>query len=325
MERERAEAAPQAGPERPAEPSLAPHALLRLQAAAGNRAVARMVAERRMIARDGRSPDDTAPVDDIDRAAGGRARSNWLHGRQCEPYGPTRARIVQMDMLAEVQAAVSVGLATEPALGDVLAEWRKYLNGVGGLSTHDLTTNPDDKIAQAFQRDNRHEPAEDAIFRHAWSRSSSWLPRLASSSFAMLTFDDLGVPQTLRRPVPDYDNNAFTVGANLAGGVGDGVTPDSDFGPDFRELGGTITVTNEPIAGQRLISRIFMSGDFLWTIHDAIDFCPGNAGNTLQESLTIPMSRLEASGVAKDVGLLVKFTRHRADSPREFRNPAIDG
>ena len=325
MERERAEAAPEAGTERLAAVAAAPHALLRLQAAAGNRAVARRVAEQRMIARDGRSPADTDPVDDIDRAAGGRARSHWIHGRQCEPYGPTRAAIVQQDMLVEVQAAVGVALATDPAVGDVLAEWRRYLNGTGGLSTHDLTTNPDDKIAQAFQRDNRHEPAEDAIFRHAWSRSASWLPRLATSSFATLTFDDLGVPPALRRPVPDYDNNAFTVAANLAGGIGDGVTPDSDFGPDFRELGGTITVTSQPISGNRLISRIFMSGDFLWTIHDAIDFCPGNAGNTLQESLTIPMSRLEASGVAKDVGLLVRFTRHRADSPREFRNPAVDG
>ena len=297
----------------------APHALLRLQATAGNRAVTQM------LARDGRAPGDDAPVDDIDRRAGGRARSHWLHGRQCEPYGSTRAKIVQADMLVEVQAAVGVALATEPALGDVLAEWRKYLNGTGGRSTHDLTVDPSDRIAQAFQRDNRHEPAEDAIFRHAWSRSSEWLPRLANTSIVTLTFDDLGVPQALRRPVPDYDNNAFTVAANLAGGVGDGVTPDSDFGPDFRELGGTITLTNQPISGSRLISRIFMSGDFLWTIHDAIDFCPGNAGNGLQESLTIPMSRLEASGVAKDVGLLVKFTRHRTDSPREFRNPAIDG
>jgi hypothetical protein len=304
--------------------AVAAHPLLQLQRAAGNRAVARMVSER-AIARDGRAHDDTAPVDDIDRAAGGRARSHWLHGRQCEPYGPTRARIVQTDMLVEVHAAVGAALATEPAVGDVLAEWRKYLTGTGGLSTHDLTTDPSDQIALAFQRDNRHEPAEDAIFRHAWSSSASWLPRLASQSSVTLTFDDLGVPQSLRRPVPDYDNNAFTVAANLAGGVGDGVTPDSDFGPDFRELGGTITVSNSPSSGNRLWSRIFMTGDFVWTVHDAIDFCPGNAGNGLQESLTIPMSRLEASGVAKDVGLLVKFPRHRVDSPREFRNPAIDG
>jgi hypothetical protein len=325
VERERTGAEPAAAPARavPAGTSTA-HAALRLGAAVGNRALARLVAER-AIARDGRSPDDTAPVDDIDRAAGGRARSHWLHGRQCEPYGPTRARAVQIDMLAEVQAAVGVALATEPAVGDVLAEWRRYLNGVGGLSTHDLTANPSDKIAQAFQRDNRHEPAEDAVFRHAWSRSSAWLPRLATQSSVQLSFNDLEVPQSLRRPVPDYDNDAFTVAANLAGGIGDMVTPDSDFGPDYRELDGTITVSNSPDPTNRLMSRIFMSGDFMWTVHDAIDFCPGNAGNGLQESLTIPMSRLEASGVAKDVGLLVKFPRHRVDTPQVFRNPAVDG
>jgi hypothetical protein len=299
------------------------HPLLQLQRTAGNRAVARLVAER-AVARDGRAPTDTAPVDDVDRAAGGRARTNRLYGRQCEPYASrTGAQLVQIETLLRVQTAVGLALATEPAVGDVLAEWRKYLNGTGGMSTHDLTSNPGDLIAQAFQRDNRHEPAEDAIFRHAWSRRADWLPRLAGPGVLTLSFDDLAVPQSLRRPVPDYDNNAFTVAANLAGGVGDGVTPDSDFGPDYRDLGGTITVTNSPDRDNRMWSRIFMSGDFVWTIHDSIDFCPGNAGNTLQESLTIPMSRLEASGLAKDVGLLVKFPRHRTDTPQVHPNPAI--
>jgi hypothetical protein len=318
VEREHAEAAPQAAEPALTGRGLAAHPILALQQAAGNRAVVQM------LSRDGRAPGDTAPVDDVDIAAGGRARTNRLYGRQCEPYSnATGARLVQAETWLRVQTAVGVFMAAEPAIGDVLAEWRKYLTGGGGLSRHDLTTNAGDQIALAFQRDNRHEPAEDAIFRHAWSQSSTWLPRLASSGVVTLTFDELGVPQALRRPVPDYDNNAFTVAANLAGGVGDGVTPDSDFGPDFRDLGGTITVSNSPDPTNRLWSRIFMTGDFMWEVHDAIDFCPGNAGNTLQESLTIPMSRLEATGLAKDVGLIVKFPRHRADSPRVFPNPAI--
>lgn len=321
MEREPAAAAPEAGARLAAQAAApAQHPVLSLQRAIGNRALAQM------IARDGRSPDDHAPVDDVDRAAGGRARTNSLYGRQCEPYPDGwMARAVRAETLVRVQAAVGIFMAGEPAIGDVLAEWRKYLNGTGGLSRHDLTAAPSDKIALAFQRDNRHEPPEDAIFAHAWSRSASWLPRLARESSVTLTFDELEVPRALRRPVPDYDNNAFTVAANLAGGVGDGVTPDSDFGPDYRDLSGTITVSSSPSSDNRLLTRIFMSGDFMWEVHDAIDFCPGNAGNTLQESLTIPMSRLEATGLAKDVGLIVKFPRHRTDSPRVFRNPAVDG
>jgi hypothetical protein len=297
--------------------------ILQLQKAAGNRAVARLVAER-TLARDGRSPNDTAPVDDVDRAAGGRARSSWQYGRQCEPYpNRTQARMIQAQMLLEVQAIVGLALRNEPAFPEVLAEWRKYLSGTGGLSTHDLTTDPRDQIALSFQRDARHEPAEDAVLNHAWSQSAQWLPRLAREGSVTLSFDDLAVPPALRRPVPDYDNNAFTVAANLAGGVGDGVTPDSDFGPDFRELGGTITITNSPDPSNRLWSRIFMTANFMWTIHDAIDFCPGNAGNSMQERWTITMSRLEATGLARDVGLLVKFPRRRIESPREFPNPAI--
>lgn len=303
--------------------AAAAHPMLALQQAAGNRAVAGLMSQR-VLARDGRSPSDTAPVDDIDRAAGGRARSSWQYGRQCEPYpNRTQARMVQAQMLLEVQAIVGLALRNEPAFPEVLAEWRKYLNGSGGLSTHDLTANPTDQIALAFQRDARHEPPEDAVLNHAWSRSSQWLPRLGREGSVTLSFDDLGVPQTLRRPVPDYDNNAFTVAANLAGGIGDMTTPDSDFGPDFRELDGTITITNMPDPSNRLWSRVLMSANFMWTIHDAIDFCPGNAGNSMQERWTITMSRLEATGLARDVGLLVKFPRRRIESPREFPNPAI--
>ena len=134
MEREHAEAAPQA-----AEPALtgrgmAAHPILALQQAAGNRAVVQM------LARDGRAPGDTAPVDDVDIAAGGRARTNRLYGRQCEPYAnATGARLVQAETWLRVQTAVGVFMAAEPAIGDVLAEWRKYLTGGGGLSRHDLT------------------------------------------------------------------------------------------------------------------------------------------------------------------------------------------
>ena len=96
----------------------------------------------------------------------------------------TGARLVQAETWLRVQAAVGVFMAAEPAISDVLAEWRKYLDGTGALSRHDLTTNPGDQIALAFQRDNRHEPAEDAIFRHAWCARRrgcrGWRARAAS-------------------------------------------------------------------------------------------------------------------------------------------------
>ena len=136
-----------------------------------------------------------------------------------------------------------------------------------------------------------------------------------------LTFDELGVPGNLRKPVPDYDNNAFTVAANLAGGIGS-----SDFGVDSRDLGGSLSFEKVVDPTNRMWCSIRVRGEFEWVIRDGIDFCPGNAGNTLQEAVTIPMSRLEATGLEKDVGLFVRFRRVRNDlSTESFRNPDIDG
>ena len=209
-----------------------------------------------------------------------------------------------------------------PASDDLANIWRRYINGVGGLESHDGVTSAGDRIANAFKADERHAPAEDAVLDWVRSRLRAVvLPKLAGVPSVTLTFDELGVPGNLRKPVPDYDNNAFTVAANLAGGIGS-----SDFGVDSRDLGGSLSFEKVVDPTNRMWCSIRVRGEFEWVIRDGIDFCPGNAGNTLQEAVTIPMSRLEATGLAKDVGLFVRFRRVRNDlSTESFRNPDIDG
>jgi hypothetical protein len=42
-------------------------------------------------------------------------------------------------------------------------------------------------------------------------------------------------------------------------------------------------------------------------VFDAIDFCPGDCGSREERLITVPMSRLEASGEAYDVPFKVTF------------------
>lgn len=268
------------------------------------------------VQRDDLQPGDTGPQDDIDRAAGGRARSNILYGRQCEPYNSVQTAMEQARLLLVVPNIVEYSISS-PASGDAANVWRRYLRGTGGMETHDGVADPADRIATAFRVDERHAPAEDRILTQVQSLVPGLLPRLSGQSSRTLTLDELGV--TGRDANPDYDSNAFTIGANLAGGIGS-----SDFGVDSRRIDGSVTFEKSVDPGNRLWCRIQVRAEFVWTVRDGIDFCPGNAGNPfLQEWLTIPMSRLEASGAARDVGILVRFTRVRYDIPREFPNPDL--
>ena len=308
-------------------PTPAPAAALQLSRAIGNRAFCHL------LARDELQPGDTRPTDAIDRAAGGRARYNPRYGRQCQPYATTwEARAVQAEMVVLVPNGVNVELVRRsPSWAPVDAAtawevsviWQQYLTGGagGGRIVRDGIANPSDRIARAFANDVRHEPHEDAVLEWAREHMRS---RLAGRGIVTLTLDELsaaGMPFSLRRPNPNYDSHAYTVAANLAGGLGDMLTPDSDFGPDYRVLDGTVTLDSRPARDNRLWASVGVRGTFDWSVYDAIDFCPGNAGGSFQELATIPMSRLEASGIARDIGLLIKFRRVRGLPPREYPNP----
>jgi hypothetical protein len=201
-----------------------------------------------------------------------------------------------------------------PAASDCAAIWVRYLTGGGGVAAHDGIKNPGDRLATAFAGDDRHEPMEDVVIRWVESNMSKLLPQLKGPPSVTRTFDELGVPKSMCvNLAPDYDNDAFTPGANLAGGLGS-----SDFGADSRSFDGRVTFDKTPHGGLCEIRPRF---EFDWHVLDGVDFCPGNAGNVFQEALTIPMSRLEASGIAKDVGIDIRFRRIRNDAPRMFPNP----
>jgi len=106
-------------------------------------------------------------------------------------------------------------------------------------------------------------------------------------------------------------SNPLSKAGNIAGGIGS-----SDAGPDYRKiLFGTVTMTKYPLVGDS--GYIVFELTAHYEVFDAIDFCPGQCGSPAEQQLTIPMSRLEASGEAYDVPYVVRFTPEKRTN-REF-------
>ena len=101
-------------------------------------------------------------------------------------------------------------------------------------------------------------------------------------------------------------NNPFNAAANIAGGVGTSGQGSDIFGDDDRLMQGTVVIAVSSIDESGL-----MAGEIRWVPHvhvkDTVDFCPGNLGNSSQRFLTVPMSKLEAGGLVRDVPITIDY------------------
>lgn len=96
-------------------------------------------------------------------------------------------------------------------------------------------------------------------------------------------------------------SNPFSIAGHIAGGIGS-----SDAGDDYRKvLWGNVTLEKVPLVGST--GYVSVETTLHYEVFDAIDFCPGDCGSPAEQLITIPMSRLEASGEAYDVPFKVLF------------------
>jgi uncharacterized protein DUF4157 len=120
---------------------------------------------------------------------------------------------------------------------------------------------------------------------------------------------DVDTTMSLANFLPPYilDNrpmnfsNPLSIAGHIAGGIGS-----SDAGPDRRSIAyGNVMLTKTPLLGSAGYVRVetFLN----YEVRDAVDFCPGDCGSPAEQWITIPMSRLEATGEAYDVPFVVRF------------------
>ncbi len=110
----------------------------------------------------------------------------------------------------------------------------------------------------------------------------------------------LSAAEMNNRPI-NY-SNPFSVAGHIAGGIGS-----SDAGDDYRKISrANVTLEKTPIIGNTGYVSIRLIPHY--EVFDAIDFCPGDCGSPAEQIVTVPMSRLEASGRAYDVPFKVIFS-----------------
>lgn len=215
-------------------------------------------------------------------------------GDFCTPYPSyyeaLRASIIMHAVLLPAAAAL---------FGPTVANlWRKYLSRRKGDSLSPETFMPGSDISNRFTNAKVTENRQIDLLNIAQSNIGR-LPVIPPYTWTPLPLALFVSAGDINFPI--NFNNPFDTPGHIAGGVGS-----SDAGPDWRRSLGNLLfyrMTNDKGETTKLIIR---SGIDFW-VFDAMDFCPGDPGSGLEQNLTIPLSRLEASNWAYDVPLLVNF------------------
>jgi hypothetical protein len=178
---------------------------------------------------------------------------------------------------------------------DVAGLWRQYLSSPSsGYRTFANGSN----IANAFAQCEVIQQYSETLMSLATTRLDRFNTQPANT-WVDVPIGVVFTPDEINFPV--NFNNPFDIPGHIAGGVSG-----SAFGSDSRQLKGHLSVFRETDDTGNTIGYQLKS-KFEFEVRDAVDFCPGGIGAGLEQVLTVPLSRLEASGQAFDVPFIVQF------------------
>ena len=180
---------------------------------------------------------------------------------------------------------------------EVGAIWLQFLNG-GAPARRSYATagNP---IVEGFSKSGvtaeEHGFVLDEVERGIAS-SPPTIPATGEVEISVTAFPGVNADR------PINWSNPFDIPGHLAGGQSGGAG-----GADTRTLDGSVFLSRVTAADGT--SSILMRSNIGFVVNDTVDFCPGGAGSGLEQALTVPLSRLEATGPfwASDVPIDVRF------------------
>jgi hypothetical protein len=295
--------------------------VLALQRSAGNAAVARMLA---------RCPDCEGEC--AEAAAGGTGgpamASAMPRGEIESRVAGTRERSALDELAGEIRAAVDARRAEPPRRGEGRSaggsfcqpygileladavESKAFLLGflpaastamfqsaeVGALWFDFLTTTaptrhsfagPASTVVRGFETARISLQAHKDVFDEAVANVRRRAPAIAPGGEVRIPVADLIASTQLSINW----SNAFDIPGHIAGGQSGGAG-----GADTREVRGDLIVRR--VVGLNGASTYKAISDFEYFVGDTVDFCPGGTGSGLEQNLTVPLSRLEATGTA---------------------------
>jgi hypothetical protein len=220
----------------------------------------------------------------------------------CTPFPNRPLALAARAALADV-LLVGIAVKVSPR---VVPLWNQYL--FGGSSPQNLSKQFGTDFTSSSTTANTTNFLVNSLRTNLQSSPPSFpsgvntvmidlVPRIGSD------IANIGNPSSPR--VMDF-NVIGEIPGNIAGGVGKtqlscpvGARP-SPFDDDRTALG-TAQVTRNADGSLTVVPSI------TYTVKDTIDLCPGNCGASLEQVATVPMSRMEASGISGDVPFTVEF------------------
>lgn len=238
------------------------------------------------------------PVKPVGGSAAVRLQRDCSDATFCTPYTSSS------DAASAESLLRSVYLPADGAKfgADSRALFESYLSRAPGDSlTPQVFDDPSRDLVQSFADSGATADDQDAIIDLIGARLHL-APggRPSPHTPTMMSVSNFLSPSEMNdRPV-NY-SNPLSIAGHVAGGIGS-----SDAGPDYRNVSyGNVTLTNVPLFGST--GYVHVETTLHYEVFDAIDFCPGDCGSPAEQYVTIPMSRLEATGEAYDVPFLVRF------------------
>lgn len=218
----------------------------------------------------------------------------------CTPY-PTSAEAdaaedAIWDYYMIFEGSVSFGT-------DVRRLYESYLNRTPGDSLAPTIFQTDGAyVHDSFRDSGDIEDDMDAVLEMVGNRLSRGpgYPWRSGAYTVMSLSNFLSSSEMDNRPI--NFSNPFSVAGHIAGGIGS-----SDAGDDYRKITrANVGIERTELIGGRGFYKIKLIPHY--EVFDTIDFCPGDCGSPLEQTITIPMSRLEASGRAYDRPFKVIFS-----------------
>ncbi|MCU1502181.1 MAG: hypothetical protein JWM12_1535 [Ilumatobacteraceae bacterium] len=158
---------------------------------------------------------------------------------------------------------------------------------------------PASDLVDSFATSSSTDADQDAIIDLIGTRLSRAPGPLRDDTPTTMSIANFLSPAEMNNRPINY-SNPLSIAGHIAGGIGS-----SDAGPDVRKVSGNVTLERVTLFGSALYVKVETT--LHYDIFDSIDFCPGDCGSPAEQLVTIPMSRLEASGEAYDVPFEVLF------------------
>jgi hypothetical protein len=169
--------------------------------------------------------------------------------------------------------------------GEVGALWFDFLTTTA--PTRHSFAGPASTVVRGFETAAISLDEHRAVFQEAVGNLRSRAPAIAPGAEVRIPVADL-IASTQRAI---NWSNPYDIPGHIAGGQSGGAG-----GADTREVRGDLIVRR--VVGVSGESSYKAISDFEYFVNDTVDFCPGGAGSGLEQNLTVPLSRLEATGTA---------------------------